>query len=87
MTSRKHPLFVLVLALVGLVACSASRGARSQSTTRTTNADTFNGENGVPAGASTAWTTEGGPASPGVPSTGDVLEQDEVARRDAGARR
>ncbi len=77
---------VLMVALAAL-ACGSSQ-SRSQTTTSSGRygADAVDGQNRAPAGAATAWTTEGGPASAGVPSTGRVVEvPDEPAARDAGA--
>jgi hypothetical protein len=75
-----------MLALAGMAAVLTAAGCADRSepprTPETTSA-TVPG-NSAPASPAEHWTTTGGPASPGVPSTGSVVRDPNAA--DAGVR-
>ncbi len=81
----------LVATVLAGAACAGSSSSQSGKTTTTSadryGADAIDGQNRAPAGAATAWNAEGGPASPGMPSSGRIVEvpDEPRAKPDAGS--
>ena len=63
----------LVAVTALLVAAACADRARTGAPTTTTSAPAPPGS-ATPASPATAWSTSGGPASPGAPSTGDIVD-------------
>lgn len=69
-------------ALAALGACTDP--SRSGQPTTVTSAPHENPGNSAPASPAESWTTEGGPASPGAPSSGDTVDPGASTVRDGG---
>lgn len=71
-------------ALAGLGACTDHQSAGAPTTVTSEKLPHENPGNSAPASPATSWTTEGGPANPGAPSSGSTVDPKATAAHDGG---